>query len=205
MTRLISLLIAAISVFGTIANAATAEYERDFLEKRCGGQKACESELAVPVSKPDILTFAEQFVIQKYTESNRIEDETIMLDAASKIPVSELTAYRGGSQSWAGIRSKGDVVTISRITSISADQTIAENFVKDQLLIFHTIGSQYRKVLGHRRAGASPAARSPLSSQRDLLRKNRPLLRRRRRGQRGDQSSFALSNSPNSRNSSEYQ
>lgn len=138
MTRLISLLIAAISFVGTIGNAATAEYERDFLEKRCGGRKACENELAVPVSEPDILTFAEQFVIQKYTESNRIEDETIMLDAASKIPVSELTAYRGGSQSWAGIKSKGDVITISRITSISADQTVAENFVKDQLLIFHT-------------------------------------------------------------------
>lgn len=95
----------------------------------------CEQKLVVEHQENDVLNHVEHFVIQTYTESYRIIDQDYFQNAVTKIPKSVGVFYRGTQKKSTKINRLGQVVNLSRITSISGDRYTAEGFVKDQLLI----------------------------------------------------------------------
>lgn len=50
--------------------------------------------MSVAYKPDDVLSLAEQYVIQRYTEVNKIENKEIMLNRVNKIPQTAATVYR---------------------------------------------------------------------------------------------------------------
>lgn len=73
----------------------------------------------------DLLTIAEQVVIQVYTRDNEVENERIFIAGVEKLPKASGIFFRGVAQK--GFRVK-DIFTVSRPTGISAVRRIAESF-----------------------------------------------------------------------------
>lgn len=107
--------------------------EQEFEQKHCNGN--CKEQLFIDHDPQGPLSPVEQYSIQYYTETNRILDADIFIQATSKLPASTLIVYRGTKKAKTQIKNIGQVIELTRISSTSASRNVAENFVQDQLLI----------------------------------------------------------------------
>lgn len=128
------LLSATILIVASLSLATS--HEAEYLKKRCGESCIDQMDYYKPTAP---LSLAEQFVVQAYTRSNKVEDEAIFLSALNKIPDTKIRGFRGGRSDWLNIREVGQVVKVKYFTSISGDKEVAINFLKDQLLIVKAI------------------------------------------------------------------
>lgn len=113
--------------------------QNSFGDKYCEGN--CAEFLFSPFDPTGPLSIDEHFLIQRYTERNTILNQLMFLRAIAKIPVTELVVYRGGSRQHTKIKTIGQIISLNRITSTSADRSIAEKFVTDQILIINSKSS----------------------------------------------------------------
>lgn len=128
-----SKLLCYVIIFFISANALAGISEHEFENEYCGGN--CEEQLMVAHMPSDLLSTVEHFLVQKYTEGNIILDREMFIQAIAKIPTSTLVVYRGTSKERYKIQKSGQIIQFSGITSVSAERVIAENFIKDQLLV----------------------------------------------------------------------
>lgn len=110
-------------------------YEDAFSIEHCGGD--CSQKMSLEYKQNDPLSMVEQYVVELYTQDNHIEDLRILLSAVNKLPSKVLKTFRGGSSSSYGITEVGQVVQLNKITSVSSSQQVAENFIKDQLIVMN--------------------------------------------------------------------
>ncbi|WP_415062533.1 ADP-ribosyltransferase domain-containing protein [Bdellovibrio sp.] len=130
------ILVLMATIVGLGSFALATAHEEEYLKKRCGNTCIDQMDYYKPESP---LSLAEQFVVQAYTRSNKVEDDIIFRSALNKIPDTKIRGFRGGSATWLNIKEVGQVVKVKYFTGISADKEIAINFVKDQLLVIKAV------------------------------------------------------------------
>lgn len=114
------------------ARLSLEDLEKKYLEDRCGN--SCSDLLRRDLLINDLLSLAEQIVISRYTEVNKIENHRIMLAGLNKLPGKTKTLYRGDDIKRFKISKLGQIILIDRITSTSINRMKAEEFITDQLL-----------------------------------------------------------------------
>lgn len=123
-------------IFSVIISSQARADSTDFAKKYCSGN--CANQLLFDHDPADILTLDEHFLIQYYTESYNILDIKMFIEAVTKLPSSKTTVYRGTEKTTSGANHVGQVIQLQKIASTSADRYIAENFIRNQLLVIKT-------------------------------------------------------------------
>lgn len=110
--------------------------ETPFAKQHCNGD--CNKRLLVDFDPNQPLTVDEHFLIQEYTQSYNVLDQDMFLEAIRKLPASQTIVYRGTETSKSGIKCVGQILTLDRFVSTSTNRFIAENFVRNQILVINS-------------------------------------------------------------------